>query len=97
MSADPLLTLQLVVQLALADARRFGPEPQVLRAESVTWPDAGLGCPQAGMAYAQVLVPGYRVLLRVGERELHYHAARRGEPRLCPADRVQRPVPDGSR
>jgi hypothetical protein len=28
--------------------------------------DASLGCPQPGMAYAQVITPGYRVLLEAG-------------------------------
>ncbi len=32
-------------------------------AESVTWPDASLGMPEAGKVYAQVKTPGYRILL----------------------------------
>ena len=30
----------------------------------MTWPDASLGCPQEGMMYAQVLTPGYLVVIR---------------------------------
>ena len=30
--------------------------------EGVGWSDASLGCPQAGMAYAQVITPGYRLI-----------------------------------
>ncbi len=32
------------------------------RSEGVVWSDASLGCPQEGMAYAQVLTPGYRLI-----------------------------------
>ena len=31
-------------------------------AEKVEWPDASLGCPQEGFAYAQLQIPGYRLL-----------------------------------
>ena len=37
----------------------------VRRANAVDWPDAGLGCPEKGKSYAQVVTPGYRVLLQV--------------------------------
>ena len=30
----------------------------------MTWPDASLGCPQPGMTFAQVLTPGYLVVIR---------------------------------
>lgn len=92
---DPMVSLQMVVEMALSDAHRFGPPaPQLVSAESVVWRSGALGCPAPDMAYAQALVPGYRVQLRVGERELHYHAGRSGKPTLCPADRVQAPLPD---
>ena len=39
----------------------------------VTWPDASLGCPQPGMAYAQVLVDGYLIMLRAGLGIYNYH------------------------
>ena len=28
----------------------------------MAWSDASLGCPQAGMAYAQVITPGYKLI-----------------------------------
>lgn len=46
---------------------------EVVWVERVTWPDASLGCPEKGKVYAQVLIPGYRVLLRVGEDEHDVH------------------------
>jgi hypothetical protein len=42
-------------------------------AEPVDWRDAALGCPQKGMAYPQVIVPGFRVLLRAGGRRHRVH------------------------
>jgi hypothetical protein len=47
-----------------------------LEAESVTWPDGSLGCPQEGMVYAQVLTPGYLIRLQSGDQEFEYHASR---------------------
>ena len=32
------------------------------RSEGMGWPDASLGCPKEGWAYAQVLTPGYRLI-----------------------------------
>jgi hypothetical protein len=34
------------------------------RVEEVTWPDACLGCPEAGMVDTQMLTPGFRVTVR---------------------------------
>jgi hypothetical protein len=51
-------------------------EVKPVRAESVEWPDTSLGCPEPNKAYAQVITPGYRVVLRVGEREYELHTDR---------------------
>ena len=68
---------------------------EIVSAESVTWPDGSLGCPQPGMAYTQALVPGFRVRVRAGGELLDYHSGRSGAPTLCPADRARDPLPDG--
>ena len=104
---DPLITVQMVVELAIqaalqaagktapADAARTRPaQPQVLVAESVIWSDGAMGCPRPGMLYTDALVPGYRVRLQLGQQVLDYHAGRDGKPWLCPAERVVAPVPD---
>src|SRR5262245_12017801 len=36
-------------------------DAKVVAAESITWPNGALGCPQPGRMYTQMLVPGYRV------------------------------------
>lgn len=33
---------------------------QFVSAEEVQWPDTSLGCPQPGMAYGQIVIPGYK-------------------------------------
>ncbi len=51
--------------------------------EAVKWPDASLGCPQPNMMYAQVITPGYRVILRVGGDVYNYHTNMEGRMILC--------------
>jgi hypothetical protein len=51
--------------------------------EPAQWPDAALGCPVAGMQYAQVVTGGLRVRLSEAGREYEVHVA--GEQVvLCP-------------
>ena len=45
----------------------------VVRVEEGYWPDTSLGCPEPGMAYAQVLVRGRRVVLEANNRTYEYH------------------------
>ncbi len=40
---------------------------KVVSTTAMTWSDASLGCPQPDMGYAQVVTPGYLVLLRDSE------------------------------
>jgi hypothetical protein len=54
-----------------------------VRAEFVVWNDGSLGCPQPGMAYTQALVPGYWVVIRVGDAEYDYRASEGGSFMLC--------------
>ena len=100
--ATPMPTgLEGAVLAARADAaRRTGVAAEsllLLSAESVTWSDGSLGCPQPGMMYTQALVPGYRVRLRGPGGEMDYHASARGALVLCPAERAVDPLPGASR
>jgi hypothetical protein len=84
--------------LADAQARTGLPRAQiiVIRAEAVTWRDGSLGCPQPGMAYTEALVPGYWVVLEIGDRQLDYHASERGSFFLCESSLPrQEPLPRG--
>jgi hypothetical protein len=51
--------------------------------QAVVWPDASLGCPQPGMMYAQVLTPGYRIILKVDGQEYFYHTDEEDALMLC--------------
>jgi hypothetical protein len=46
---------------------------QVVMADPTYWSDASLGCPQPGMTYQQVVTPGYRITLVVGNDLYVYH------------------------
>lgn len=70
---------QPAVASAIADlaARLKVPETQIAvsRIEEVEWRDASLGCPQPGMMYAQVITPGYRIVLQADGKTYEYHAS----------------------
>jgi hypothetical protein len=51
--------------------------------EDVTWPDSCLGCVKTGEVCAQVLTPGYRIVLRVRDATYEYHTNRGDRVRLC--------------
>ncbi len=57
-------------------------EIEVVKVEEVEWPDTSLGCPEPGMVYAQVIVPGWRVVMRVDDEVYEYHSGR-GQGVLC--------------
>ncbi len=97
-SATPAMidsTLRPRVELALADAaKRVGVDASTLvveSAEQVTWSDGAVGCPEKGMMYTQMLVPGYRIVIKSGATALAYHGSMRGQPFFCPANRVRSP------
>jgi hypothetical protein len=66
-----------VVAVVIADlAQRLGvaeEEIAVNSLEATEWPDASLGCPQPGTMYAQMITPGYRVILEVNGQAYEVH------------------------
>jgi hypothetical protein len=48
----------------------------VIELEAVEWPDTGLGCPQPGKLYGQIITPGFRVLLAAEGQVYEYHTDR---------------------
>ena len=75
------------VEAARRDAaQRLNAPPESLRVEDVEsrqWPDRSLGCPRQGVLYAQVLTPGYLIVLSNGSRRLEYHTDNRGMAVFC--------------
>ncbi|MEM7082869.1 MAG: hypothetical protein AAF465_09050 [Pseudomonadota bacterium] len=65
---------------------------QLVRAESTTWRDGSLGCPQPGMAYSQALVDGYWVIYRAGDEEYDLRATRQGTFTRCTGATKQPPI-----
>ena len=73
--ADALVALaraDLTRRLAIADA-----EITLVNVEAREWSDSSLGCPRPGMMYAQVITPGYLILLSAGGKQYEYHASTR--------------------
>jgi len=53
------------------------------RVEEVDWRDTSLGCPQPGRMYAQVITPGYRIILQANGKTYEYHSDQRGNVVFC--------------
>ena len=84
----------LMAKLRADLAKQAGAEAsdaRVIRAESVIWPDGGLGCRRAGEIYTQATEPGYWVEFELATRVYSYHATSKGLFKLCPTARVQPP------
>ncbi len=72
----PARAVESVRQARLDLAGRLGIAPAdiaVARAEPAEWRDAGLGLPQPGEFYAQVITAGYRIELDAGGARYAYH------------------------
>jgi hypothetical protein len=56
---------------------------QVISVSATDWSDTSLGCPQPGMFYAQMIVQGYAITLAAGDRQVEYHADKKGRVVTC--------------
>jgi len=72
-------TEEKVVQLAkedLANRTKVSiANIKVLKVTAVEWSDTSLGCPKYGMVYAQVITPGFKIILGVDGQEYVYHSS----------------------
>ena len=70
--------VQSLIEIAKADlAQRLSiavSQINVRDYRTVLWPDDSLGCPQPGVTYTEVPVPGYLVILESRGKEFEYHA-----------------------
>ena len=66
-------------------------EIALLRAEAVNWTDGSLGCPMPEMMYAQMITPGYLILLESNGVTFEYHASQRADAFYC-----KNPLPPAS-
>jgi membrane protease subunit HflC len=63
-------------------AADLGIDPQapfLVGFEATDWPDTSLGCPKEGELYAQVIVPGYRIVLEHEGTQYEFHSDGKGE------------------
>jgi hypothetical protein len=70
---------------------------RLVRAEAVTWRDGSLGCPRAGLAYPQALVPGWLLEAKAAGQRWRYHADAAGRWVQCDPTAAQEPLPGGDR
>jgi hypothetical protein len=56
---------------------------RLLSMEAVEWSDASLGCPQEGFMYAQVITPGYLIILEAQGQSYEYHSDQAANVVLC--------------
>jgi hypothetical protein len=86
-SSGPADPQTLAMQAARQDAAtRLGVPADSLQIQDVQprqWNDRSLGCPRPGVLYAQVVTPGYSLLVVGGGRRLEYHTDDRGVAVFC--------------
>lgn len=73
-------------QAILDDLARRGvatDQVTLVSAESVTFNDGSLGCPEPGRMYTQALVNGMRVQVKVGTKTYDYRFGSTDTPKLC--------------
>lgn len=67
-----------VVDLAIKDLSVMLKIPasdiKLAKQEAVDWPDASIGFPEKGMMYAQVITPGFRIILNAQGKLYEYHS-----------------------
>lgn len=68
-------------------------EVTIVSAESVTFPDGSLGCPQPGMVYTQALVDGWKIVATAGGTTYDYRGTGAKFRQCSPA---AKPLPSAS-
>ena len=66
------------LKAALDLGHRLGVDPALVKlkeVEKVHWPDASLGNPEPDMFYAQVITPGFRMVLEANGQQYTYHTS----------------------
>jgi len=76
------------VNTALIDAsERFNvpkSDISVIEVKDITWSDGSLGCyKNSDIAYTSAEVPGYKIILKVGDNYINYHGSNNSLPFFC--------------
>lgn len=75
--ASPVVAPPALIAAIAADLGLEEGGVQVLIVEPREWPDASLGCPEPGNAYAQVITPGYLIVVQAGGEDFEFHTDER--------------------
>jgi hypothetical protein len=79
----------VAVERVISELDAAPEDVEVISIEPVEWSDTSLGCPQPGQTYAQVITPGYRVVLDVDGETYEVHTDATGENVvICQPDSV---------
>jgi len=79
MEAPPPELAAVVVSDVASEQGLLPEDVAFLICEPAEWSDAGLGCPGTGTVYAQVITPGYRILVEAGGIKYEVHTDEMGE------------------
>ncbi len=74
-------TSPIVAMVLDAAAKQFGVPTtaiEVLKVEATEWPNACMGCAAPGTMCAQVITPGYRIVLKMGDATHEVHTDSKG-------------------
>ncbi|RME83339.1 MAG: hypothetical protein D6775_08340 [Caldilineae bacterium] len=74
---------EAAIGIAARDLEVEAGDVRIVSVEEVMWRDASLGCPREGMVAAQVLTPGYRVVVEVKGEQYNVHMNREGQGVVC--------------
>lgn len=62
---------------------------KLVSVEAIEWRDTSLGCPQEGYMYAQVITPGYLIMLQADGQTWEYHTDQKTNVVLCQENQNQ--------
>jgi hypothetical protein len=84
----------LIAQSVLSEALGVSvSEIEILTTEQVDWPDACLGLSSGGEACAQVITPGWRIVLRIDGQDYEFRTSEDGTL-VRPVDPILSPYPE---
>jgi len=78
----PIKGSEKALAAAIADLSKQSSVPPdeitLVSMEAMEWSDSSLGCPQEGFMYAQVITPGYLIVLEANGEQFTYHTDQEG-------------------
>ena len=77
--------VESILKEAVALSKVDRDQLMIARAQSVTWSDGSLGCPEPGMMYTQALVNGYWVVIQAADQNYDFRVGSGGSLPIVPA------------